>query len=116
MEDGFFLADEKHKTITGETVELKGLLYFRQARSGFDGKATKEHVKNYPTLFGEFVTKHPDFVLPSSFAPEEIGDPSAVTVAPEVVSAPVVEAPVVEAPVVDAEPEVAEEVKSKKSK
>lgn len=77
MADGFYLADEKHKSIQGVVVELKGLLYFRQERSGFDGKADKSHVKNYPHLFEEFMKSHPEYVLPASFSPEEVGQASA---------------------------------------
>lgn len=76
MQDGFYLADETHKSITGELVKYADVLYFRQARSGFDGKADKDHVKNYAALFGEFMKSHPDYKLPEKFAKEEIGQPS----------------------------------------
>jgi len=80
MQDGFYLADEKHKSLSGSTVDLKGLLYFRQARSGYDGKASKEHVRDYAGLFGEFMTSRPDYVLPESFTKEEVGQPSVEVV------------------------------------
>jgi hypothetical protein len=89
MKDGFYLADETHKTISGGVVKLANLLYFRHAISGFDGKATKEHVKNYAVLFGEFKKSNQDYVLPESFVAEEVGAPSVV-----VVEKPVVEVPV----------------------
>lgn len=76
--DGFYLADEKHKTVRGDVVEHKGVLYFRLGRAGFDGKATKEHVKGYPIHFQEFKDANPGFVLPSSFSDVEIGSPVAV--------------------------------------
>ena len=99
MSDGFYLADETHKTVSGEVVKLENVLYFRQARSGFDSKADKDHVKNYAILFGEFKKAHPDYVLPASFTGEQIGSASVVeAVAPVVeVEVPVVEeSPVVE--------------------
>lgn len=73
MKDGFYLADEKHKKVTGEVVEHKDVLYFRQARSGFDNKATKEHVKSHPSDFQNFKNAHPDYKLPDSFVDVEIG-------------------------------------------
>lgn len=82
----FYLADEKHKSITGAVVELKGLLYFKQDRSGYDGKATKDHVKQNPDAFKEFKKLHPDYVLPESFSDVEVGAPSVV-VSPVVVEA-----------------------------
>lgn len=67
MTNGFYLVDEKHKTVKGDVVEIKDVLYFRQSKSGFDNKATKDHVKAYPGLFQELLNKHPKFVLPASF-------------------------------------------------
>jgi len=81
----------KKKSLTkGEIVELKDVLYFSQPKSGYDNKATKDHVKAYPGLFQEFLTAHPKFVLPKNFTPEEIG---AASMQPVVPVAPVVEAP-----------------------
>lgn len=96
----FYLADETHATVKGDLVELKGVLYFKQDRSGFDGKATKEHVKNYPIAFQAFKDAHPDFVLPASFSSVEVGAP---------VSAPQAPAPVVAAPAEVGESVVADE-------
>lgn len=76
MTDGFYLADITHKvdgSRGGGTTTDRGVLCFRQARSGFDGKADKEHVKNYAGLFGEFLKAHPDYVMPESFVKEEVG-------------------------------------------
>lgn len=88
----FYLADETHRKVTGELVELKGMLYFTQERSGYDGKATKDHVKQYPGEYEAFRKANPDYVLPDSFKDVAIGD-AVVT--------PVVVPMVVEAPVVD---------------
>ena len=73
----FYLANETHKKVTGELVELKDVLYFKQERSGFDGKATKDHVEQYPGQYETFRREHPDFVLPVSFSGVEIGSPTA---------------------------------------
>lgn len=87
----FYLADEKHMTIKGDVVELNGVLYFTQDKSGFEGKATKDHVKQYPGQFEEFVKAHPEYVLPASFSDATIGD--AVSTAQVAPVAPVVEEP-----------------------
>lgn len=89
----FYLADETHRNITGELVHLKGLLYFKHERAGYEGKATKEHIKEYGIQFQEFKTKNPSYVLPESFRDFEIGLVSAVAqpVAVVVPVAPVVE-------------------------
>ena len=81
MLDGFYLADETHKSVQGGVVKHENVLYFRQARSGFDGKADKDHVRNYASLFGEFLKSFPDYKLPESFTKEEIGQ-SSVEVKP----------------------------------
>lgn len=73
MSDGFYLADEKHATIKGEVIEHKNVLYFRQSRSGFDGKATKEHVKENPKLFSAFKKKFPEYQVPATWADVVIG-------------------------------------------
>jgi len=91
----FYLADEQHKTLKGDVVEFKGVLFFKQDRSGFDGKATKDHVKGYPKEFQLFKDAHPEFVLPDSFLDLEVGQPvsAPAAVAPVAEAAPVVEAP-----------------------
>ncbi len=85
----FYLADEKHKSIKGDIVELKGLLYFRQSKSGYDGKATKDQVSQYPGEYESFRKANPDYVLPDSLKELAIGAPE-VTPQPEKVVAPVV--------------------------
>ena len=88
----FYLVDEKHKSVTGEVVTLKDVLYFKFDRAGFDGKAVKDHVKRFPVEYEAFRKLHPDYVLPASFSDEQVGSASA-----QVVAAPVVEeVPVVE--------------------
>ena len=69
----FYLADVKEKSVKGDIVDTKGVLFFKQDRSGYDGKATKEHVKSYPHEFQNFKNANPDFVLPDTFVDVEIG-------------------------------------------
>lgn len=71
----FYLVDEKHKSIKGNIVELKGLLYFKHSRAGYDGKANKDHIKQYPGEFENFMKANPDYVLPDSLKDVEIGAP-----------------------------------------
>ena len=97
MQDGFFLVDERHKTITGQDVILKDVLHFRLARASFESKAVKQHTLDYPILLQEFKNEHPKFVFPASFSAVEIGAPTV-----EVVT----EAPVVEAPVEEVKEEI----------
>lgn len=92
MKDGFYLVDEKHATIKGDVVELKDVLYFRQSKSGFDGKATKDHVKAAPGLYEEFRVAHPNYTLPASFHDVQIGHAVATVAAPAPAVEPVVEA------------------------
>ena len=81
---GFYLRDEKHKTISGADIEHKGVLYFKLEKAGFDGVATKDHVKNYALEFNAFLHANPKYKLPGSFSDVEIGQPVSVVVAPEV--------------------------------
>jgi len=82
----FYLVDENHKTITGEVVTLKNVLYFKFDRANFEGKATKDHVKRFPVEYEAFRKLNPDFVLPASFSDEVIGAASvSAVVAPAVV-------------------------------
>lgn len=94
MQDGFYLANEKHRTVTGEIVEINSVLYFKLDKTGFDGKATKEHVKDYADQFGLFKKANPDYVLEDRLKEPDliVGSPSV-----EAVAAPVVES----SPVVD---------------
>lgn len=73
----FYLADEKHRSVKGEIVDLKGLLYFKQDRSGYEGKATKDHLKEYPRAFEEFRKLNPDYVLPDYLRELVIGHPES---------------------------------------
>ena len=106
----FYLRDEIHRTIGGALVELKGVLYFKQGASGFDNKATSDHVKMCPIQFEYFKRANPDYVLPEAWFDVSIGQPtSALAVAEVAVEASVEEvAPVVE--VAPVEVAVVEEV------
>lgn len=77
-------------SIKGVEVVEKDVLFFKFDKAGFDGVATKEHIKAHPGIFQEFLNTHPDFVLPKSFSEVEIGSPvlSARVVEPKVVVAP----------------------------
>lgn len=107
----FYLVDEQHKTVHGEIVTIKDVLYFRHEKAGFDSKAVADHIKSYPIQFEDFQRKNPGFVLPASFGFSGVGFVSAARVVePE----PVVE---VEAPAVVEEVEpVVEEVAPAKKK
>lgn len=83
----FYLKDLVHKNIKGEEVVEKDKLFFVLERAGFDGVATKEHVKNYSRSFHEFMLANPSYVLPNSFSDLEIGQPGhKVFEAPKVVA------------------------------
>ncbi len=73
--DGFYLAKETHRNVKGELVETKDVLCYRQARSGYDGKATWDHVKSYPGLYEEFRKANPDYKLPVSWSDVNLGAP-----------------------------------------
>lgn len=88
-DEKFYLVDERHAKITGGEVVLENVLYFKLDKAQFDGKATKDHVKQYAVAYGQFKGSHPDYV-PTLEDPVEIGASVAV---------PVVEVPVVEIPV-----------------
>jgi len=88
----FYLADEKHINIKNEVVEIKGLLYFEMPKAGYNGKATKDHIKQYRGLFQEFKVANPDYVLPVSLTDLEFGSPTATAAVVPAVEVPVVEA------------------------
>lgn len=75
MSDGFYLKTEIHKNIKNEDVIHKDVLFFKHEKSSFDGKATKEHVKNFNLQYQAFLASHPGFTLPDSFSDVEIGKP-----------------------------------------
>ena len=78
MSNGFYLRDETHKNVKNEDVVHKDVLFFKHDKAGFDGKATKEHVKSYPALFEAFSSAHPDYKLPEHFSKVEVGSPVTV--------------------------------------
>lgn len=71
----FYLATTTEKTLRGEHVVTKDVLCFKQPKSGYDGKATKDHVKQNPGEYEAFRVAHPDYVLPESFSDVELGTP-----------------------------------------
>lgn len=75
MSDGFYLRDETHKTVNGDNVVHKDVLFFKLAKAGFDGKATKDHVKRYPSQFSAFSVTNPSYKLPDHLSDVEIGSP-----------------------------------------
>lgn len=103
MSDGFYLVNEKHGTATGSVIENLNVLYFRLNKAQYDGKATREHLKEYPDLYSSFKAEHPSYVLPFGNEADfvgvkapEVGSPTferVVTPAPE--TPPVIEPPAV---------------------
>lgn len=83
MQVEFYLRDEEHRAVDGSIVKHEGVLYLKQPKSGFDNKATKDHVKAYPGQFQEFLTANPGYVLPDSFKEAQIGDPTNTVVEPK---------------------------------
>lgn len=80
----FYLRDETHSTIGGKLLEVKDVLYFKQSASGFDNKATSDHVKMCPSQFQKFLEAHPSFVLPEHFKDVAIGQPQSVPAVSEI--------------------------------
>lgn len=74
----FYLSTITEKTIAGDNLVTKDVLCFKQAKSGYDGKATKDHVAQNPDEYEAFRVKHPDYVLPERFTAGEIGAPVSV--------------------------------------
>lgn len=77
MSISFYLQDVTHKNVKQEDVVHKDVLFFKQERSGFDGVATRDHVKQNPAEFENFSKAHPHYKLPDSFSEVEIGKPGA---------------------------------------
>lgn len=122
----FYLATITEKSIAGDHVVTKNVLCFKQDKSGYDGKATKDHVKQYPGEYETFRVTHPDYVLPESFSDIEIGAPQIMREPDPVIATPktplLAETPVVPevqigSPLLerDADPVVAEPVAEPKS-
>lgn len=93
MEAKFYLRDDNYVNILGKEVSEKGLLFFSLLRkmkgadfeTSFDNRATREHVKNYPTQYREFKNANPDYKL----AWPELDIEAAPKVEPIVLNAPV---------------------------
>lgn len=94
MSQEFYLADEQYGKLDGTVGVNKDVLYFKQARSGYNGKADKDHVKNYATEYQQFKTAHPEYKLPWGDEADYVGVKSLApgeTLHSAVVAAPGVE-------------------------
>jgi len=91
----FYLGDERVVGLNGKEKILKGILFFKLDKTGFNDRANKEHVKNYIFSYMKFKKAHPDFVLP--WEPEIVEAVAPAVVVEEVVQdVPVVEEVIVE--------------------
>jgi len=60
----FYLADEHFLGLDGKINVTPNVLHFKFPKTGFDGRADRDHVKNFEIDFSQFMEANPEYKLP----------------------------------------------------
>jgi len=88
----FYLADEKSLGIDGKIKTVNNVLHFKFPKTGFDGRADREHLKNFEIDFSQFMEVNPEYVSPWGEEPASQYVGGRLLKMGETVSIPVVKA------------------------
>lgn len=64
MSQSFYLRNVSFETLGGKDALETGVLHFMQEKSGFDNRATRDHIKLYNKEYIAFKQANPNYTLP----------------------------------------------------